>query len=437
MLPVIALVGRPNVGKSTLFNRLTQSRDALVVDIPGVTRDRQYGDGQWDGCAYFVIDTGGMEESDDPDISELIEAQVESAMDEADIIFFIVDAKVGLATSDTIIAKRLRRYQHKKIVLLVNKADRDAAVMVCSEFYNLGFGQPLAVSAQQGRGIDIVMKNVLASLPKIEAVTQTGIRIAVVGRPNVGKSTLINRMIGEDRLIVFDRGGTTRDTITVAHQHDNKQYLLIDTAGMRRRRKITETVEKFSVIKTLQAIKAAEVVILVMNAQEGLSDQDLRLLSTVSALGKALVIAFNQWDGMDQEGREQFKQQIARQLSFVDYARRYTISALHGTGVGKLYHAIDEAYESAYKTITTAQLTAALQKAVEKHQPPLVKGRRIKLRYAHMGSHNPFIVVIHGKQVNALPGSYKTYLSHYFRRAFDLQGIPVLIQFNNDKNPYL
>ena len=437
MLPVITIVGRPNVGKSTLFNLLTQSRDALVVDVPGVTRDRQYGEGKLGGRPYFVVDTGGIEESDDPEMAKLTDEQVLMAVEEADVIFFMVDAKAGLVPSDEIIAERLRRYQ-KKVVVLVNKVDRDSAAVVCSEFHGLGFAEPVAIAAKQGRGVEALIQETLSSFPDIEVTPQMeeGIRIAVVGRPNVGKSTLINRMIGEDRLVVFDRPGTTRDTIKVSHEHRDKKYVLMDTAGVRRRRKITDTVEKFSMIKTMQAMKVAQVVVVVVNAQEGLSEQDRRLLGIVNELGKALVIAFNKWDGMDEYDREQFKEAVERKLLFVDYARRYTISALHGTGVGKLYHAIDEAYESIMKEIATPLLTKALEKAVETHQPPLVKGRRVKLRYAHIGGHDPLVIVVHGKQTMSLPGSYKSYLSNYFRKAFDLRSIPVLIKFKNDENPY-
>ncbi|MCB1827716.1 MAG: ribosome biogenesis GTPase Der, partial [Coxiellaceae bacterium] len=392
MLPVIAIVGRPNVGKSTLFNLLTQSRDALVVDVPGVTRDRQYGEGKLGGRPYFVVDTGGIAEPDDPEMAKVTDDQVWAAIDEADVLFFMVDAKAGLVPSDEVIAERLRRYQ-KKIVLLVNKADRDSGALVCSEFHALGFGEPLAVSAKQGRGVAELIQATLSGFPEVAPPPkEEGIRIAVVGRPNVGKSTLINRMLGEDRLVVFDRPGTTRDTIEVSHERREQKYILIDTAGIRRSRKITDTVERFSILKSMQAMKAAHVVIVVINAQEGLGEQDMRLLGMVAALGKALVIAFNKWDGMDEYARDRFKEAVERKLQFVDYSRRYTISALHGTGVGKLYHAIHEAYESAVKEISTSQLTTALEKAIGSHQPPLVKGRRIKLRYAHIGGHDPLMI---------------------------------------------
>ncbi len=438
MLPVIAVIGRPNVGKSTLFNYLTNTRDALVVDVPGVTRDRQYGEGVVGDRAYLVVDTGGIEEVDDPNMARLTDEQVSLAMEEADTIFFMVDAKAGLVLSDEIIAERLRRYQ-KKVVLLVNKADRDSAAMVCSDFHALGLGEPQAISAKKGRGVEALMSETLSHFPESEAQSaeiEDSIRIAVVGRPNVGKSTLINRMLGEERLVVFDQPGTTRDSIYVPFEHRNQKYTLIDTAGVRRRRKITDTVEKFSMIKTLQAMEEAQVVIVVVNAQEGLGEQDLRLLGMVIDMGKALVLAFNKWDGMDDYDRDQFKQAVERKLLFVDYARRYTISALHGTGVGKLYHAVNEGYTSTMKEISTAQLTKALEKAVETHQPPLVKGRRVRLRYAHIGGHDPLLIVVHGKQTDSLPGSYQRYLANYFRKTFDLVGIPVLLKLKSDENPY-
>jgi GTPase len=337
-----------------------------------------------------------------------------------------------------VIAERLRRFQ-KKVILLVNKADRESAAIVCSEFYAMGFSGPHAVSAKSGRGIEAVVLEALNGLPKSEAQApdiENSIRIAVVGRPNVGKSTLINRMLGEDRLVVLDQPGTTRDSIYVPFVHRDQKYTLIDTAGVRRRRKITDTVEKFSMIKTLQAMKAAHVVIILVDAQDSLGEQDMRLLGMVVDMGKALVLVFNKWDGMDEYAKSQFKDAVDRKLLFVDYARRYFISALHGTGVGNLYRAINEAYTSTMKEISTSQLTKALEKAVHSHQPPLVKGRRVKMRYAHIGSQDPLLIVVHGKQTAALPGSYQRYLSNFFRKTFNLLGIPVLVKLKSDENPY-
>jgi len=438
MLPVITIVGRPNVGKSTLFNYLTKTRDALVVDVPGVTRDRQYGEAVIDGHPFLVVDTGGIEEPDDPSIADLTDTQVVLAIEEADFIFFMVDAKTGLVPPDIAIAERLRRYQ-KKVIVLVNKADRDSAAIVCSEFHAFGLSEPHAISAKQGRGINPIVSELLSSFPKDEPLlseVENSIRIAVVGRPNVGKSTLINRMLGEERLVVFDRPGTTRDSIYVPFEHHGQAYTLIDTAGVRRPRKVTDVVERFSIIKTMQAMKEAHVVVVLVNAQDGLGEQDLRLLGIVMEMGKALVIAFNKWDGMVEYDREQFKSAVDRKLLFVDYARRYTISALYGTGVGKLYRAINESYESTMKVISTSQLTKALEKAVRAHQPPLVQGRRVRLRFAHIGGHDPLQIIIHGKQTAALPGSYQRFLANYFRKYFDLKGIPTLIKFKSDENPF-
>lgn len=440
MLPVIAIIGRPNVGKSTLFNCLTESRDALVVDVPGVTRDRQYGEGVLAGRAFAVIDTGGVETSDHHDMGKLIDDQVAFALEEADIIYFMVDAKLGLIAADEIIASRLRVYS-KKIYLLVNKVDRESAELVCADFYSLGFGDPIAISAKQGRGIRPLIQETLSDFPDspsdVEVSAEEGsIHIAVVGRPNVGKSTLINRMLGEDRLIVCDYPGTTRDSIEVPIEYRQKKYVLVDTAGVRRSHKVTDTVEKFSVIKTLQAMRRAHVVIIVVDAQDVLGEQDMRLIGLVAELGKGLVIAFNKWDGMDEYDRQQFKAAVERKLVFVEYARRYTISALHGTGVGKLYHAIQEAYTATMKVVPTTQLTKTLEMATRQHQPPVVRGRRIRLRYAHMGGNDPFEIIVHGKQTAALPGSYQRYLSNFFRKQFDLHGIPVLIKLKSDKNPY-
>jgi GTPase len=443
MLPVLTIIGRPNVGKSTLFNYLTQTRDALVVDMPGVTRDRQYGEGQHEGKAFIVVDTGGIAEPDDPEMTELTDQQVDQAIEEADVLLFMVDAQDGLTTADEAIAERLRRQHADRVTLLVNKADRAHAGMVVADFYSLGLGEPKAIAANAGRGIADLLQALLA--PVEADVKQEGIdqdqpertHIAVIGRPNVGKSTLINRILGEDRLVVLDRPGTTRDSIYIPFERRDKQYTLIDTAGIRRRAKVRETVEKFSIVKAMQAMGAAHVVVLVFNAQEGLTDQDMRLLGLVIEMGKALLIVFNKWDDLDDYRRDQFKQAVERRLQFAEYARRYFISALHGSGVGKLYFAIDEAYASACKTISTALLTRTLERALREHQPPLVSGRRIKIRYAHIGGHHPLVIVLHGKQMKSLPLSYQRYLANYFRKAFELVGVPVILQLRNDDNPYV
>ncbi len=438
MLPVIAIVGRPNVGKSTLFNYLTKTRDALVADWPGVTRDRQYGRGLVGDRAYWLIDTGGLAEPEDPEMAALSDQQVDLAIKEADRVFFLVDAKAGLTDPDRAVAAALRQAHADKVVLLVNKADRDDAGVVAAEFYELGLGEPQVVSATMGRGLPNLMQRTLQSFPEVpvDEDAMPGVRVAVVGRPNVGKSTLINRLLGEDRVIVLDRPGTTRDSIAVPFERRGQAYTLIDTAGVRRRARVDEAIEKFSVIKTLRAMEMAQVVVLVMDAREGVTDQDLHLLGKVMELGKALILTFNKWDGMDEYDRDQFMKAVDRKCEFVQFARRYSISALHGSGCGQLYHAIDEAYEAVKTRITTPDLTKALEVAQQTHQPPLIRGRRVKLRYAHIGGQDPLIVVIHGKQVESLPGSYKRFLVNFLRQRFNIGPIPILLQFKGDENPY-
>ncbi len=437
MLPVFTIIGRPNVGKSTLFNCLTKTRDALVADFPGVTRDRQYGRGMVGDRPYLIVDTGGIAEQADIAYTTLISQQVEQAIDEADRILFLVDAQTGLTSADSIIAQQLRPFQDK-VVLVVNKVDRLDANIVTSEFYSLGFGTPYAIAAKNGRGIETFIQELLKPFPVEEAPKEEkGIFIAVMGRPNVGKSTLINRLLGEERVVVFDEPGTTRDSIFITFDRHGKIYTLIDTAGVRKRTKIEDKIEKFSVIKSLQALEKAHVVIMVFDARAGITDQDMRLLGLILAAGKGLVLAFNKWDGMTEYDRDRMRQAVDRRMQFVDFARRYLISALHGTGVGELYRAVDEAYESGNKALPTPLLTQVLEQAVFDHQPPLVSGRRIRLRYAHLGGHHPLVIVVHGKQIEDLPDSYRRYLANYFRKSFDLVGIPVHIQFINDKNPYL
>lgn len=438
MLPIITIIGRPNVGKSTLFNCLTRTRNALVADFPGVTRDRQYGRGVMGDRPYWVVDTGGIVEAADPQMAKLVEKQVQQAIEEADKILFLVDAHSGLTAADTMIAEQLRSHQ-KKTVLVVNKVDRLDADTATSEFYQLGFGVPHAIAAKNGRGVEEFIQELLAQFPMPEVIdeAQTGICIAVMGRPNVGKSTLINRILGEERVIVFDEPGTTRDSIFIPFERRGQRYTLIDTAGVRRRAKIEEAIEKFSVIKSLQALEKAHVVIMVFDAREGVTDQDMRLLGWILESGRGLVLAFNKWDSMSEYDRERVKQTIDRRLGFVDFARRYLISALHGTGVGDLYRAVDESYASSTQELPTPLLTKTLEQAIFDHQPPLVSGRRIRLRYAHLGGHHPLVIVIHGKQIESLPDSYRRYLANYFRQSFNISGVPVRIQLVNDKNPYV
>lgn len=448
--PVIALVGRPNVGKSTLFNVLTGTRQALVAEFPGLTRDRQYGRGKHHGQDFIVIDTGGIGEIHDEEMDNLTEQQVQLALEEADIILFMTDAKAGLVSADENIAKQLRTQYADKVICVVNKADREEGHLVASEFYQLGFDPVEVIAAAQKRGVKNLLDVALTRYNeehKAEIVEEKiadfedkdkirRIRIAFIGKPNVGKSTLVNRVLGEDRVVVCDRPGTTRDSIAIDFDREDRPYTLIDTAGVRRRTKVHEKIEKFSVIKTLQAIDEAQIIIFVMDGTEGLTDQDMRILGWALDSGKGLVVAINKWDAMDSEQKEKIKDDIDRKLGFVEYARRYYISALHGSGVGKLYHAIDEAYAAANKELTTSKLTKALDKATHDHQPPLIGGRRVKCRYAHLGGHNPLLIIIHGKQVEDLPGSYKRYLVKFFRDYFDIQGVPVQLFFKNDENPY-
>ncbi|MBB72678.1 MAG: ribosome biogenesis GTPase Der [Legionellales bacterium] len=437
MLPVIAIVGRPNVGKSTLFNRLTKSRDAIVANMPGVTRDRQYGEGQLGDRPYIIVDTAGIT-GDEIGVDGLMAEQIKQALEEADQIIFMVDARDGLTPTDAAIARQLRQLQ-KKVYMVANKIDGLDPDMALAEFYELGMGDIYHIAAAHGRGVTSLIEHILEPLA-IDVETHEdkdkGIKIAFVGRPNVGKSTLINRLLGEERVIVYDEPGTTRDSIFIPFERHGKQYTLIDTAGVRRRGKVHETVEKFSVIKTLRAIEAANVVIFVFDAQQGIAEQDLKILSFIIDAGRALVVAFNKWDGMDEDDKKQVKSELERRLEFLQFARFHFISALHGTGVGHLYKSINEAYESATREMSTPQLTAILEAAIEKHQPPMAKGRRIKLRYAHPGGHNPPIIVIHGNQTDALADSYKRYLMNTFRDALKIMGSPIRLQFKSSKNPF-
>ncbi len=441
MKPVIALVGRPNVGKSTLFNRLTKTRDALVADMPGVTRDRQYGDGIVGDRPYIVIDTGGLS-GEDEGVDSLMQSQVYLAMQEASIILFLVDGRGGLTGHDQTIAQHLRSLG-KEIIVLVNKAEGMNEDVVEADFYSLGLGQPYAVSASHGDGIAPLMEELLSEIPmpaedesEEDSYEKSGIKLAIVGRPNVGKSTLINRLMGEERVVAFDLPGTTRDSIFIPFERDGQRYTFIDTAGVRRRSRVKETIEKFSIIKALQAIESAHVVILMLDAHEGITDQDLHLLSYVLDTGRALIIAINKWDGMTKDAREFVKEQLERRLPFLDYAKYHYISALHGSGVGLLYDSVDKAYDSAMKRHQSAKLTALLTDAVKMHQPPLARGRRIKLSYAHQGGQNPPVIVIHGNQTEHIPESYKRYLMNSFRKWLKLEATPIRLQFKNSSNPY-
>ncbi len=439
MLPVIALIGRPNVGKSTLFNQLTRSRDALVADFPGLTRDRQYGQGRLGERPYLVVDTGGLV-GDERGLDGLMAEQVWLAVEQADSVIFLLDARDGINLSDQQIAARLRR-SGKPVWLALNKADSVDTTAIAAEACALGFGAPAAIAAAHGRGVAALIDRVLAALPAAapaDAPTQAeGIRLAVVGRPNVGKSTLVNRMLGEQRVLAYDQPGTTRDSIYIPFERDGQAYTLIDTAGVRRRGKVSEVVEKFSVIKTLQAINDAHVAILVLDAHAGEAvDQDASLAGHIIDSGTALVLAINKWDGLDDDQRQWFRSQLERRLPFLALAERYFISALHGSGVGHLFEAVQAAHRAAAIKVSTPELTRLLERAVREHQPPLVQGRRIKLRYAHQGGQSPPVIVIHGNQTERLPPSYKRYLNNYFRQALRLVGTPIRLEFRTGDNPY-
>ena len=441
MLPVIALIGRPNVGKSTLFNRLTGSRDALVADYPGLTRDRQYGNGKLGDLPYLVVDTGGLL-GDERGLDRLMAEQVWLAVEEADAVVFLLDARDGINLSDEQIAQRLHR-SGKPVYLALNKVDGVDATAVSVEAFALGLGEALQISAAHGRGVNSLISKVLAELPGPDKpgdrlpVDVRGIRVAVVGRPNVGKSTLINRMLGEQRVLAFDQPGTTRDSIYIPFERDGQEYTLIDTAGVRRRSRVSEAIEKFSVIKTLQAINDAHVVILLLDAQgDEVPEQDATLAGHIVESGSALVVAVNKWDGLDDERRQRFRDQLERRLPFLDFAGRFFISALHGSGVGNLFDAVQRAHRAAFSDFSTAELTRLLERAVSEHQPPLVRGRRIKLRYAHQGGQNPPIIVIHGNQTARLPLTYKRYLNNYFRKVLRLVGTPIRLEFRTADNPY-
>ncbi|WP_040261939.1 ribosome biogenesis GTPase Der [Pseudomonas massiliensis] len=454
MVPVIALVGRPNVGKSTMFNRLTKSRDAIVGDLSGLTRDRQYGEATWQGRSYIVIDTGGIT-GDEAGMDEKMAEQSLLAIEEADLVLFMVDARAGFTAADQMIAEHLRK-RNKRSLLVANKVDNIDPEMARAEFAPLGMGTAIPVAASQGRGMNALLEAALGEYPRDaeeEALSEDvaegqeatripgpsekdGVKIAIIGRPNVGKSTLVNRMLGEERVIAYDEPGTTRDSIYIPFERDGDKYTLIDTAGVRKRGKIHEEVEKFSVVKTLQAIKDANVVIFVMDAREGVVDHDLNLLGFALETGRAIVIALNKWDGMEPSEREYVKTELQRRLFFVDFADIHFISALHGTGVGHLYGSVQAAFRSAITRWPTSRLTQILEDAISDHQPPMVNGRRIKLRYAHLGGANPPIIVIHGNQVEKVPRSYSRYLENTYRRVLKLVGTPIRIEYKGGENPF-
>lgn len=467
MLPVIALVGRPNVGKSTLFNRITRTRNAIVANYSGLTRDRQYGEASFEGHRFIVVDTGGLGE-EEHGIDNAMASQSLTAIDEADIVFFMVDCRAGLTTGDQLIARHLREH-HKKTFLVANKSDGLDPDVATSEFFALGFPEVHPIAATHGRGVSQLLEHVMREVYPANDHEQSdeglddeswdesdyagsvsgeddelpdghpeqrSIKIAIVGRPNVGKSTLVNRMLGEDRVVVFDLPGTTRDSIYIDYERNGEQYTIIDTAGIRKRKNITEAIEKFSIVKTLQAIEDANVVILVMDAQEGIVEQDLHLLGHVIEKGRALVVAINKWDGLDEEQRDVIKRTLDRRLQFINFAAIHFISALHGSGVGNLYDSIRKSYASATRKLNTNLLTRILEDAVSSHPPPMCNGRRIKMRYAHAGGQNPPIVIIHGNQVDKVPDHYTRYLENVYRKALQLAGTPLRIEYRSGENPF-
>ncbi|SJL85146.1 ribosome biogenesis GTPase Der [Vibrio palustris] len=465
MVPVIALVGRPNVGKSTLFNRLTRTRDALVADFPGLTRDRKYGQAKLGENEFIVIDTGGIDGTEEGVENKMAEQSL-AAIEEADVVLFLVDGRSGLTSSDEMIADHLRK-SDKPSFLVVNKVDGVDADAASAEFWQLGIDHIFQIAAAHGRGVSVMIDRVLtpfaeelakeAALEDLTGIEDESekldyteeeaeeaykrlqdqpIKLAIIGRPNVGKSTLINRILGEERVVVYDMPGTTRDSVYIPMKRDEREYVLIDTAGVRRRKRINETVEKFSVVQTLKAIEDANVVLVVVDARENISDQDLSLLGFALNAGRSIVIAVNKWDGLDKDVKESVKKELDRRLGFVDFARIHFISALHGTGVGHLYESVQEAYNSATTRVGTSVLTRIMKMATDDHQPPMIRGRRVKMKYAHAGGYNPPIIVVHGNLVEELPDSYKRYLMNYYRRALEIMGTPIKIQFQSSENPY-
>lgn len=441
MKPVIALVGRPNVGKSTLFNRLTRSRDALVADIPGLTRDRHYGEGRVGERPFLVIDTGGFEPVAKVGIMHEMAKQTKQAVAEADVVIFLVDGRQGLTPHDKTITDFLRK-SGRSVMLVVNKSEGMKYTSVTADFYELGIGDPYVISAAHGDGVaDLVEESLdkaFAQKPALaeDEATEQGIKIAIVGRPNVGKSTLVNTLLGEERVIAFDMPGTTRDSIEIPFERNDRHYTLIDTAGIRRRGKVFEAIEKFSVVKTLQSISEANVVVLLLDAQQDISEQDAHIAGFVLESGRALVVGVNKWDGLTSDRRDEIKMDIDRKLSFLSFAKFHYISALKSTGVTMLMKSVDSAYAAAMAKLPTPQLTRALQEAVD-HQQPRRKGSiRPKLRYAHQGGQNPPIIVIHGNALDAIDANYKRFLEKHFRDTFALVGTPLRIELRSGKNPF-
>ena len=438
MKPVVALVGRPNVGKSTLFNRLTKSRDALVADIPGLTRDRHYGHGRLGEKPYLVIDTGGFEPDAKTGIVSEMARQAEQAIAEADVVVFLTDGRAGVTGHDHNISEMLRK-SGRKVLLAVNKTEGMTRSGVANEFYELGLGDPYPISSAHGDGVRELLELALEAYPyaaEESEVVEKRPRIAIAGRPNVGKSTLVNTLLGEERVIAFDQPGTTRDAIAIEFDWHGKPYTLIDTAGLRRRGKVFETIEKFSVVKTIQAIEDANIVVLVLDARQDISDQDAHIAGFILESGRALVVAVNKWDGLDSYVRERIKADIARKLQFLSFANLHFISALENQGIAAMMKSAGDAYVAATTKLSTPKITRILIDAVSRQQPPRSGQGRPKLRYAHQGGMNPPIIVVHGNSLQNVPDSYKRYLEGMFRDAFKLKGTPLRVQFKHGTNPY-
>jgi GTPase len=437
MLPAVALVGRPNVGKSTLFNRLTRTRDALVADFPGLTRDRRYGYASHGERRFIVIDTGGLATGDSGSMTSLVAQQVDLAIDEANAVVFVVDHKSGLTAEDVRIAERLRR-ESKPVVIAVNKAERVLGEIAAAEFHALGLAEPFGIAALHGQGVDELLDAVLAPFPPTEEPLddELGPKIAVIGRPNVGKSTLINRLLGTNRLITSPEPGTTRDSVLVPCERDGRKFVLVDTAGIRRRARVSEAIEKYSIVQSLQAIEDAGAVIALLDARDGVSDQDLHLIGLAAARGRALVIGVNKWDGLTSGQRREMERDVDRRLDFVPYATVHYASALHGSGIAEIIDAALVAYRCAGAEFTTPRLNKILADAVGANPPPLIRGRQARLRYAHQGGRYPPVIVVHGSQAERLADHYKRYLENTFRVVLKLRGTPVRVELRSGENPF-
>jgi len=441
MTAVVVIIGRPNVGKSTLFNRLTRSDSALIDDQPGVTRDRIAGEVRHSDRRFLLIDTGGLgaEAAEDQELAERVTAHSLQAVEEADLVLWLVDYRNGLTTEEQLLVDKLRPLG-ERLRLVVNKTEGEAAEIAVAEFHALGLGEPFAVSAQRGSGIPRLMDEILAALPaepdEPEAEHEADLDVAVLGRPNAGKSTLINRLLGEERMLTFDRPGTTRDSVAALFERGGRRYRLIDTAGVRRRSQVNEGLEKISIIRTLKAIDTSDLIVLVVDARVGVTEQDAHLLGMAVDRGKAIIIAINKWDGLSPDQRQQVQAQIDLRLVFADYARLHFISALHGSGVGEMFESVERIATLFDQELNTALLTRCMERAIEAHQPPLVRGRRIKLRYAHLGGRRPLRVIVHGNQVERLPHHYKRYLARSLREQLQLEGMPLLLEFRQGDNPY-